>query len=121
MAVLFLTCPVDARLRLLEIAHTVIKGIKDHRACRRERDAQTRRGDLPHEHTAPVVIDDVGKRVQLGAAHGIDHAIVIGKMSARDLRQAQEPCEDVRRSSRPRCCRTVLWRPSPSPRCGLPQ
>ena len=31
-------------------------------------------------------IDDVGKSVQLGAAHGIDHAIVIGKVSARDLR-----------------------------------
>ncbi len=44
MAVLFLTRPVDARLRLLEIAHTV--RIKDHRSCRRERDAQTRRRTL---------------------------------------------------------------------------
>ena len=151
MTVLFLSCSVDTSLRLLEIAHAVVEGIKDHRACRRERDAQAGSRNLPHEHTASIVIletvdfivavlhaaanhgvadlflfkklldivqlrhetshddellilchsgiDNVGKSVQLCSAHDIDHAIVIGKVATRNLRQAQEPCENVRRGN----------------------
>lgn len=40
-------------------------------------------------------LDYVGKSIHLGAAHGIDLPIIIGKVPTRDLRQTQEPCENV--------------------------
>ena len=88
MTVLFLSCSVDTSLRLLEIAHAVVEGIKDHRACRRERDAQAGSRNLPHEHTASIVIletvDFIVAVLHAAANHGVADLFLFKKLLDKD-------------------------------------
>ena len=54
-----------------------------------------------HDDELPVFchrgIKDICQRLQLGAAHGVYRAVVVGQIPTRNLRQAQEARENVHR------------------------
>ena len=97
MAVFSLPGSVDACLRLFKVAHAVVEGIEHHRACRRERNAQTRRRDLSHEHAATIVIlesmDLVIPLPDAAADYCIAELFLLQQLFDR-VQFRHEPCHD---------------------------
>ena len=88
---------MDAGAGLLVIAHGIIQRVEDHGGGRRQRNAQTRRGDLAHEHLHLGIILkglNLGRTVGYAAVnHGVAKAFLFQQLlDSSDF--WQEPGDD---------------------------
>lgn len=88
---------MDAGTSLFIVAHRIIQRVEDHGGGRRQRYAQTRRGDLAHEHLHLGIVlkgFDLGGTVGHAAVnHGVAKAFLYQQfLNGVDFRQ--EPGND---------------------------